>query len=71
MVDKRPGAIVECTGVADVMACVNFARTNDVPLAVRGVGHNVAGTSLCDGGIVADLGRMKSVRVDLAARTRA
>jgi hypothetical protein len=69
MVDKRPGAIVECTGVADVMACVNFARTNDVPLAVRGVGHNVAGTSLCDGGIVADLGRMKSVRVDLAART--
>jgi FAD/FMN-containing dehydrogenase len=69
MIDKHPGVIVECAGIADVMACVNFARTNDVPLAVRGVGHNVAGTSLCEGGIVVDLARMKSVRVDLATQT--
>ncbi len=55
MINKRPGAIVRCAGVADVISVVNFARVHDVPLAVRSVGHNVAGISLCDDGIVLDL----------------
>ncbi len=69
MIDKHPGIIVNCAGVADVMSAVNFARSNDVLLAVRSVGHNVAGTSLCDGGIVLDLSPMKSIRLDLEAQT--
>ncbi len=69
MIDKRPGIIVKCAGVADVMSGVNFARANDVPLAVRSVGHNVAGISLCDGGIVIDLSPMKGIRVDVEAQT--
>ena len=69
MIDKHPGIIVQCAGVADVMSTVSFARTHDVPLAVRSVGHNVAGISLCDRGIVLDLGPMKGIRVDVAKQT--
>jgi FAD/FMN-containing dehydrogenase len=69
MIDKRPALIARCAGVADVMNCVNFARTNDLLLAVRGGGHNVAGNAVCDGGLTIDLSRMKSVRVDPARRT--
>jgi FAD/FMN-containing dehydrogenase len=69
MIDRRPFAIVRCAGVADVVAGVNFARENHLVVAVRGAGHNVAGTSLCDGGIVIDLSRMRSVRVDRARST--
>ena len=68
-IDKRPGLILRCTGVADVIAGVNFARANGLLLAVRSGGHNVAGTALCDGGIVLDLSSMKGIRVDPAART--
>ncbi|MCH8062226.1 MAG: FAD-binding oxidoreductase [Chloroflexi bacterium] len=69
MIDKRPSLIVRCAGVADVISCVNFARANSLLVAVRGAGHNVAGTAVCDGGIVIDLSQMKGVRTDLAART--
>jgi len=69
MIDKRPAAIVEAAGVADVMATVEFARASGLPLAVRGGGHNVAGNAVCHGGIVLDLGRMRSVHVDPARRT--
>jgi hypothetical protein len=69
MTDKRPGLIVQCAGVADVIEAVNFARDNRLLVAVRGGDHSVAGHSVCDGGIVIDLSRMKSVRVDPAART--
>jgi FAD/FMN-containing dehydrogenase len=69
MIDKRPLLIVACVGVADVIATVNFARENHLPLAVRGGGHSVAGNGTCDGGIVLDFSRMKSVRVDPARRT--
>jgi len=69
MIDKRPGIILKGAGVADVMNAVNFARENNVPLAVRSVGHNVAGISLCDGGIVIDLSPMKGIRVDVEAQT--
>ena len=69
IIDKRPLLIVSCAGVADVVATVDFARENHLSLAVRGGGHNIAGHSTCDGGVVLDLSRMKSVRVDPTNRT--
>jgi FAD/FMN-containing dehydrogenase len=69
MVDKRPAAIARCTGVADVIDVVNFARRTGAQLSVRGGGHNISGTSLCDGGVVADLSQMKGIRVDLKSET--
>lgn len=69
MIDKHPALIVRVRGVADVVASVGFARTHDLPLAVRGGGHNVAGFGTCDGGLVVDLSAMRGVRVDPATRT--
>ncbi len=69
IIDKRPALIVQCAGVADVIAAVQFARDHDLLVAVRGGAHNVAGNAVCDGGMVIDLSRMKSVRVDPSART--
>ncbi len=68
MIDKRPGAIVRCRDVADVVACVDFARERGVELAVYGGGHNGAGLALCDDGLVADLGPMNGVHVDTRSR---
>jgi FAD/FMN-containing dehydrogenase len=68
MIDKRPALIACCTGPADVIACVNFARAHRLALAVRGGGHNVAGNALCDGGLVIDLSLMRGVQVDPQAR---
>jgi hypothetical protein len=68
-VDRRPRLIARCTGAADVASAVRFARDRDVEIAVRGGGHNVAGTAVCDGGIVIDLSAMRAVTVDPAART--
>jgi hypothetical protein len=69
MIDKRPAAIARCTGVADVLAAVEFGRTHGLQVAVRGGGHNVAGRAMCDGGLVIDLSPMKGIRVDPATRT--
>ena len=68
MIDKYPACIARCSTVADVISSVNFARDNHLPLAVRGGGHNVAGTAVCDDGLVIDLSAMKDVRVDTQAR---
>ncbi len=62
-IDRRPLAIAQCADVADVIACVRMAREHGLPLAVRGSGHAVAGTALCDNGLVVDLSRMKGIRV--------
>jgi FAD/FMN-containing dehydrogenase len=67
-IDRRPALIARCTGAADVRAAVRFARARDLVVAVRGGGHNVAGTAVCEGGIVLDLSPMKGMRVD--PRTR-
>ncbi|NNG24750.1 FAD-binding oxidoreductase [Telluria aromaticivorans] len=64
MIDRRPAIIVRCAGTADVRACVAYARDHGLPLAVRGGGHNIAGSALCDDGLVIDLSGMKSVQVD-------
>ena len=66
--DRRPALIVRCSGPADVIAAVGFARSNDLQIAVRGGGHSIAGFSSVDGGILIDLGRMSGVRVDPEAR---
>ncbi|NJD54857.1 MAG: FAD-binding oxidoreductase [Nitrospirae bacterium] len=68
MIDKHPGAIVRCSTASDVVHTVNFARDNGVTLAVRGGGHNIAGSALCDDGIVIDLSQMKAASVDPSAR---
>jgi FAD/FMN-containing dehydrogenase len=69
MIDKRPALIVRCAGVSDVIAAVNFARTNNLVVAVRGGGHNVSGNAVCDDGLMIDLSGMTAVRVDPARRT--
>jgi FAD/FMN-containing dehydrogenase len=68
-VDRRPRLIARCSGSADVAAAVRFARDHDLEIAVRGGGHNVAGTAVCDDGIVIDLSLMRAVWVDPASRT--
>src|SRR5215212_2259656 len=69
LIDKRPALIARCAGVGDVIDSVNFARENDLLMAVRGGGHNVAGNAVCDGGLVIDLSAMKGIRVDPERRT--
>ena len=64
MIDRRPALIVRCAGVADVIHAVNFARTNNLLVSVRGGDHSLAGHSVCAGGLMIDLSPMKSVRVD-------
>ena len=68
-VDRRPRLIARCGGTADVAAAVRFARDRELEIAVRGGGHNVAGTAVCDGGIVIDLSAMRAVSVDPVERT--
>jgi FAD/FMN-containing dehydrogenase len=68
-ISKHPRLIARCSGVADVIAAVTFARANNLLTAIRGGGHNVGGRALCDDGLVIDLSRMKSVFVDPASRT--
>jgi FAD/FMN-containing dehydrogenase len=68
-IDRRPACIARCVGMTDVAASVRFARDHDLEIAVRGGGHNVAGTAVCDDGIVIDLSAMRAVWVDSAGAT--
>ncbi len=68
-IERFPGLIVRCAGTADVVQTVSFARANDLLVAIRGGGHNVAGRALCDDGVVIDLSTMKAVLVDPLKRT--
>jgi FAD binding domain/Berberine and berberine like len=69
MIDKRPAVIARCASPADVAAVIGFARSHDLPLAVRGGGHNGGGLGSVDDGVVADLSLLNSVSVDAGART--
>ena len=69
IIDRRPALVVHCSGNADVIAAIAFARENGLPVSVRGGGHNVAGTAVCEGGVVLDLGAMRNVSVDLDRMT--
>ena len=67
-VSKHPRIIARCSGVADVIAAVQFGRANNLVTSIRGGGHNVGGRALCDDGLVIDLSRMRSVFVDEKTR---
>ena len=69
LIDRRPALIARCAGVSDVMHAVDFARLQRVPIAVRGGGHNIAGTAVCDQGLMLDLSGMKGIRVHPTRRT--
>jgi FAD/FMN-containing dehydrogenase len=69
LIDRRPALIVQCTGAADVVDAVNFAREHDLLLSIKGGGHNVAGNAMNDGGLVIDLSQMRGVHVDPVSRT--
>ena len=66
-IDRSPALVARCLGAADVINAVKFARDENLLVAVRGGGHNIAGNAVCDGGLLIDLSLMKSVRVDPAA----
>jgi FAD/FMN-containing dehydrogenase len=68
-VDRRPAVVARCTSTDDVVAALRWARESDLPIAVRGGGHSLAGHSTCDDGVVIDLGPMKRVDVDPVGRT--
>ena len=68
-IDRRPALIAQCAGADDVTQAVNFAREQNLLVAVRGTGHNVAGFAVCDEGLVVDLTLMKGIEVDPQART--
>ena len=69
LIDKRPALIAQCRGVADIVDAIQFARTQNLGVAVRGGGHNVAGRATIDGGMVIDLSLMKGIHVNPRART--
>jgi FAD/FMN-containing dehydrogenase len=69
LIDRRPALIVQCSGAADVVDAVNFARERDLLLSIKGGGHNVAGNAVNDGGLVIDLSQMRGVHVDPATQT--
>lgn len=69
MIDHRPELIAQCTGVADVLASIRFARDHGLPVSVMGGRHSVAGRSCLDGALLIDLGAMRWARVDVQQRT--
>ncbi|HEX5025912.1 MAG TPA: FAD-binding protein [Agriterribacter sp.] len=69
MIDKHPAMIVQCADPDDVKTCVNFARENNILLAVRGGGHNAGGLGICDDGLVIDLSLMKAIKINTAGTT--
>jgi len=68
MIDRRPALVVHCAGVNDIKRAVDFARTHGLMTSVKGAGHNIAGSAVCEGGLLIDLSGMRSVRVDPEVR---
>lgn len=64
MIDRKPGLIVQCTGNADVVACVKFGKAKQLKICVRGGGHNIAGKSIKDDALMIDLSQWRNVFVD-------
>lgn len=68
MIDKKPAIIVQCAGVDDVIACVNFGRENNLLIAIKGGGHNGGGLGMCDDGLVIDLCKMKGIKIETESK---
>ena len=68
MIDRRPAIIVQCAATDDVLHAISYARENGLELSIRGGGHNIAGSALCDNGVLIDLSNMKTVSVDAQNR---
>ena len=68
MIDICPALIVRCSGTADVVTTIQFARKNELLISLKGGGHNIAGSALCDGGLTLDMSSMKGISVDPKAR---
>jgi FAD/FMN-containing dehydrogenase len=68
MIDRHPAAIVHCTGAEDVVRAIQAARESKLETSIRGAGHNIAGTAVCEGGLMIDLSAMKEVRIDRAKK---
>ena len=68
MIDRHPAAVAHCTGAGDVTSAIQLARENGLEASIRGAGHNIAGTAVCDGGLMIDLSGMKDVRIDKGKR---
>src|SRR5438552_3503927 len=62
-IDRRPAAIARCTSAAEVAAALAFGRRSGLTMSIRGGGHNFAGTAVCEGGLMIDLGLMKGVHI--------
>jgi FAD/FMN-containing dehydrogenase len=69
LIDRRPALIVQCSGAADVVDAVNFAREQNLLVSIKGGGHNVAGNAVNDGGLVIDLSQLRGVHVDPSTQT--
>ena len=69
MITKTPALVIQPADTADVMAAVDFVRRHDLPVSVRGGGHNIAGTGLVDGGVTIDMSQLRGVVVDAEERT--
>jgi FAD/FMN-containing dehydrogenase len=69
LIDRRPALIVQCSGAADVVDAVNFAREQNLLVSIKGGGHNVAGNAVTDGGLMIDLSQMRGVHVDPSTQT--
>ena len=68
MIDRKPGVIVKCKNVDDVVRAVSYARNQNLPVSIRGGGHNVAGHAVCDDGVMINLSLMRGVQVDAENR---
>lgn len=68
MIDRRPAVIVQCAAADDVLPAISYARENGLEVSIRGGGHNIAGSALCDNGVLIDLSNMKTVSVDAQNR---
>jgi FAD/FMN-containing dehydrogenase len=64
MIDRQPAVVARCRGIADVIACVQFARENDLLLCIKGGGHNIAGLATADGALMLDMSLMRGVWAD-------
>jgi FAD/FMN-containing dehydrogenase len=64
MIDRKPALIVQVANAADVTSAIKFASESQLDITIRGAGHNIAGNSICDGGLMIDFSAMKQTRVD-------